>query len=297
MKFYLGFLFHFRLVPPEVVPITQGFLKAFISDDHFQFFDLYFDTLLRVVNQLNKKQAPPELHWGVQARVASLKYNVEMNLSLGYSLKTKINSTTYEIFTLLLVLLQCFPKWEHFDKVQTSTLIPVAGYVERFIKQLSTAFKPKISPSNSNDPFEVASSLSMEDMLFLMQEPLRLFMHRSEFRFCYSGLFTTLVVHSRDMLWHAGHVSGLVASVLGGKNILDMDGDCIHRLIVPFTQLMYQGSGLVKTESILALNTAYLKFLKKSKKPATEMTYLFLAALKFFPLPEATNVAVCVTRP
>jgi len=277
------------MVPPEIIPMTQNFLKSFISNDHFQFFDLYFDTLLRVIGQMNKKLLPAETQLVGHQLVNCLRYEVKMNLSLGFQLKSSLDTTTFELFSLLLIILQCFPKWEHFDKVQTATLIPVAGYVEKFIKQLSIAFiQPKYDSVLEDQ--EQNSTLSFQDLLFLAQEPLRLFMHRSEFKFCYTCLITTLALHSRDKFCYSKHISNLTLSVLKSKTSLEIDGEYISKLLVPFTQFMHQSYGLINKMSIVAVNNAYLRFIKRTKKTVNDLTYGFLSEIKFVPVEDASKV-------
>lgn len=271
MKFYMSFFFYLRHLNSEIFMLARSFFKSFISNEKYQFFELYFQALQAVVSHLNKKT----LKHG-------LKFDIDIKLNTGYGMKSTLKCSTYEAFTILLNLLQLFPSVEEMDGYKSETYVSIASFVENYIKEISKLF---VNPSASSisvtcDMFEQPSTLQMNDLLFLTQEYVRLFMYKSEYKYCYLGLVLNILICSEDRFPLANHISNFIESVLSNKSLPDYDLECFGRFIGPYVQFVYECNGLINQDSILTVNNNYCIYLRRTKKAATELTYGYINLIK-----------------
>lgn len=217
-------------------------------------------------------QQPPK--WFEQFRTLT-----EYKIYVGFSTKVSLEGTTFEFFRVLLILLQVFPKLENFDNITITTYIGISRYLEIYLRQLALGFK--LNPVGLiDDNFDQTSSFRMRDLLFLFQNPTLLFKQKVEFKYCYINLVCLINVLSIDKQVYFKHVSLAVNSLLQSKPT-ESDTECIGRFILPFSQMVYEGCGLVDHNAIVSASLVYGRFIKKEPKVVPEQTFLFLNLIKF----------------
>lgn len=74
----------------------------------------------------------------------------------------------------------------------------------------------------------------MTDLLFLAQEPTRLFMYKAEYKYSYLSLLSLLTTSAADRDYYYKHLSIIMNSILQSKTP-ESDQDCIVRFVKPFS--------------------------------------------------------------
>ena len=74
----------------------------------------------------------------------------------------------------------------------------------------------------------------MTDLLFLAQEPIRLFMYKAEYKYSYLSLLSLLTTSAADRDYYYKHLSIIMNSILQSKTP-ESDQDCIVRFVKPFS--------------------------------------------------------------
>lgn len=262
----------------EVLSIVQTFLHTFVSNDHFHFFDLYFTMLLEIIAILSKLIAPLSSP-NIEANIEVLKQDVSLKINLGFNIFTTMTCSTFELFSIFLNLLQVFPKAEAFDKIRPSTFVSVTSYVEGYLRKLITSFgggEEQILKSH----FFIPSILRMKDLVFLLQEPIRLLIRKHEYRYCYMGLLCQIAISSSDMITHCRELTLQCYSILQNKYYNEADIESIGRFLGPFVQMVFQCWGLIPPETVVQTNIALANHMIRTRKQMNELVFSFLNLVK-----------------
>ena len=290
IRFYFSFFFYFRNLRPEIISVSQDFFKKFVVNDSFEFFDIYFTILYTHVQSFNKAfpapdsdSAPPDERF--------LGLQISARINAGFDFKPEIRFSTREGIAILVNLLRLFPSLDQLAGLNSSTIKAIATHAENYQKQIRENFKkPKLGITCDN--FESPSTMSIRDLLFLCQEPIRVFIFCPNYKYCALGLIATLLTLAHDKFHHARFLTRFMNEILTpGIANQEEDWDCIGRFIFPLVQLGFECWGLVYHDTLLAANEAYSFHLKKSRKITNEMTYSFLNLFKFNPIKDIQKVA------
>ena len=292
IRFYLSFVFYFRSLRPEIIEISHDFFKKFVFNDSFEFFDIYFTILYTHIQSFNKAVTRTDtVSTATDSDIFEMQVTVRINA--GFDFKPEIRFSTREGIAILANLLRLFPSIDILAGLNSSTIKAIASHAENYQKQIRENFK-KNKLGITCDNFEGPSTMYIKDLLFLCQEPIRIFIFYPNYKYCSLGLIATLLTLSHDKFYHTKFLTRFMNEILvSGIANQEEDWDCIGRFIFPLVQLGFECWGLVHHETLLAANEAYSFHLKRSRKITNEMTYSFLNLFKFNPIKDIQKVATC----
>ena len=291
IRFYFSFFFYFRSLRPEIIAISQDFFKKFVINDSFEFFDIYFTILYKHIQSFNK--AVPAADSETPAAEPNIfDLQISFRINAGFDLKPDIRFSTKEGIAILTNLVRLFPSIDLLAGLNSSTIKAIATHAENYLKQIREDFK-KTKLGITCDNFESPSTMCIKDLLFLCQEPIRIFIMYPNYKYCALGLIATLLTLSHDKFFHTRFLTRFMNEILKtGIVNQEEDWDCIGRFIFPLVQLGFECWGLIYLDTLIAANEAYSIHLKRSRKITNEMTYSFLNLFKFNPIKDIHKVAV-----
>lgn len=132
----------------------------------------------------------------------------------------------------------------------------------------------------SKGNFWVPSSLRMKDLVFFVQEPVRLLIKKHEYRYCYMGLLCQIAISSADLVIHCRELTVQCYSILQYKYFNDADNESLCRFLSPLIQMVYQCWGLVPPETVVQTNIALVNHMIRTRKLMNELFFNFLNLLK-----------------
>lgn len=289
IRFFLSFFFYFRSLRPEIITISQDFFKKFVVNESYEFFDIYFTTLYTHIQSFNKAVLATQSN-STQTDGGIFSMQVSVRINAGFDFKPEIRFSNREGIAILANLLRLFPSIDMLAGLNSTTVKAIASHAENYQKQIRENFK-KTKLGNTWDKFEGPSTLCIKDLLFLCQEPIRIFILYPNYKYCALGLIATLLTLSHDKYYHTRFLTRFMNEILiSGIANQEEDWDCIGRFILPLIQLGFECWGLVYHETLIAANEAYSFHVKRSRKITNEMGYSFLNLLKFNPMKDIQKV-------
>lgn len=288
LRIFFSLFFYFRRMNGEVTKVCQMYFKHHIGNDRYEFFEIYFTNIFNFLLIFSKQQ-------NSIAEVDSAKADfdsgmIEVRVNSSFSNTSQLKCTEIQAGTILLNMLKSFPQGSILDNLNNSTIKDIASFVENYIKMIRDAFEKK-SFALTCDNFEPSCLLQLKNILFLTQNQIRLFMLRSDFRYCASSLIATLLSVAQDKVYYCRFLTRFLSEMLRcAPNGLEDDRDCVKRLILPLVQLGFECWGLIYTDTIIDVSEAYVRQLKKSRNAVNELTYSFINLMKFNYFPGINKV-------
>jgi hypothetical protein len=289
IRFYFSFFFYFRSLRPEIFNISQDFFKKFVVNDSFEFFDIYFTILYTHIQSFNK--AISEVNTESAANDNSIfDLQITTRINAGFDFKPEIRFSARDGIAILANLVRLFPTIDSLAGLNSTTIKAIASHAENYQKQIRENFK-RNKLGITCDNFESPSTMCIKDLLYLCQEPIRIFILFPNYKYCALGLIATLLTLSQDKYFHTRFITRFMNEILKpGVFNQEEDWDCIGRFIFPLVQLGFECWGLVYHDTLLAANEAYSFHLKRSRKITNEMTSSFLNLFKFNPIKDIHKV-------
>lgn len=226
----------------------------------------------------------------IEDNMESLKFEVSVKVKLGYNHSAMMTCQSFELFNVMLNLLKAFPQVETFDKIKAANFVSMTDYFENYVQNFISMFgggKEKIK----NGHFLVPGCLKVRDLVFFVQEPIRLLLKKHEFRNCYMGLICQLTISSADMLIHCRELTLQCYSVMQSRYANDADNESFGRFLSKFSQLLYQCWGLIPPEMVVQTNIALANHKLRTRKAMNSLFFSFLNLIKSQYIPQIEKVA------
>ena len=202
-------------------------LKSFVANDRDIFFSFYFKLLNDLIQHLNKKPTPRQTSSNdinkieqessetdtKEDTIEQFKVLSEYKIDAGFGNKLVVHASSADYLAILLNMLQIFPKLENFDNFKIHTYKKIAVHVEQYICQLGSKSKQGVI-AIQGDTFFSRNQFKMTDLLFLAQEPTRLFMYKAEYKFSYLSLLALMTISAADGDSYYKHLSIIINSIL-----------------------------------------------------------------------------------
>lgn len=279
IRFFIGFTFYLRHFSGDITELLQSFLHVFVNNKQFELFEFYFNVLLDVINQLSLPAACTNSEIEGSSQVSALKRDITITIELGFKINANLSCSNFELFSILLNLLRLFPESDFFDQIKPSVFVSITTFIEDYVRRLMTIFGGCVDKL-ANSTFYCSSALTMKDLVFFTQEPVRLLIKKHEYRYCYMGLLCMIVLSSADKIIHCREALLQCLAILQNRRFNDADNECIGRFLGPFIQLSFECWGLVTSETIVQANIAFAKHLQRTRRPMNDLVYSFLNLVK-----------------
>lgn len=293
MNFFIAFTFYLRNMGSDIRDIIQSFLQIFVNSNQFTLFDIYFNTLIEIIELLSKpSQTPfssPKKEPSSGSAEISSSNELLVRVDLGFKLNISLKITNNDLFLVLLNLLQVFPAVDVFDKIKQSSFVSITTYIEGYIKRLMKLFGGG-SEKLANSTFRYPSILMMKDLVFFAQEPVKLLIKKHEFRYCYMGLLCQLAISSADKVIHSRELLLQCYSILQTKHFSEADTQSIGRFLGPFIQVSFDCWGLIIPEMLVQTNIALARHLQRTRRSTNELVFSFLNLIKSNYVSQIENV-------
>lgn len=282
MRFFIAFTFYLRNMGSDIREIIQSFLQIFVTSNQYTLFDIYFNTLVEIIDILAKPSPPTgltKLEASSGSAEVSFSSDVLVRVDLGFKLNISMKINHEELFLVLLNLLQVFPASDVFDKIKQSSFVSITTYVEGYIKRLMRLFGGG-SEKLANSTFYTPSILKMRDLVFFTQEPVKLLIKKHEFRYCYMGLLCQLAISSADKIIQARELLLQCYSILQTKHFSEADTQSIGSFLGPFVQVTFDCWGLIIPEMIVQTNIAVARHMQRTRRSTNDLVFSFLNLIK-----------------
>lgn len=291
IHFSMAFLFYIRHINLEVLSIVQSFLHRFVGNEGEHFFEIYFRTLLGIISQLSGEVRLPQ-DSKIESSLALLKRDVAFKLNVGFEISSTVTCSTIELFSVLLNFLQIFPKLEAFDKIRRSRFIAMTSSVEGYLMNLIGKFRDESLKERRGETLP-QTVINMKDLVFLVQEPLRLLIKKQDYKFCLMGLICQIADGSVDMIVHCRHLMTHCYAVMQAKQHQPDDiKKKIDVFVEPFIRIVFRGWGLVLPETVVYTSNVLADAVIKNRRFMDESMYShFRLELPFLNLVKSQHIA------